>query len=944
MSEEGDRASRDVPADGQRREPAREGDNRTRSEHAARIHLRDFDALEPSPALVNDAPEEAALLASGRHHYRVLGEIARGGVGIVLKAHDTELGRDVAIKVLGRRHAKEALVRRRFVEEAQIGGQLQHPGVVPVYELGELDDERPFIAMKLIRGRTLRTLLSERESAQDGRRRLLTIFEAVCQAVAYAHSKGVVHRDLKPDNVLVGAFGEVQVADWGLAKVLDRGGAPPLPGPSAGWSVPSPVGDTEPADGAESGPARSLSGTILGTARYMPPEQANGKVEETDERSDVFSLGAILCELLTGQPPYGGGDGAPVLVQAAIGNLEAARGRIEACQADAELKALARDCLAPEKDRRPRDAGEVARRVQEHLAAADERIHAAELAAAETQGKLTAATRQRQLTIGLATALVLALLSTGAFLRSRTLTRLEQATELQARLDRGNEQALALREKGLLNEALEVARGTAALVQDSRWAGDEQRERAAQLVAGTEVLVREVVELADLERRNARLLAALEELRYDQFQMLMNNQQAELENRYAAAFEAYGAPLDLDDPDPFFEAVRWNGLEVEIAAALDSWAGCVMDEGDWNDPRARILTFLAKDLDPDPGRAAVRSAIIANDVDRLVEFATDAAARGHSAATQYTLLQAIVWHPRFRRTYGPPRLDIVELSAGLYPEDFLMNCLAGVYAFERAKRPDLAIPPLRTASALRPASGRVRLMLAASLSVMGDLFQALEVCESVRALGYEPALVEQEAADALWGLGRFAEAAAGLERAAQAAPDDPTLAVDLEAVRYLAGGSTREQLIETIEARPAPTPDELVAFAEGLLFHPQATQADAERALNACLRVRKETGTTGFNMALNLCKALIELDRVPELVVELDRWEQSLIFPSLYYTAIRSSFRARAFHRLGEPELAKLELLRARRDRDWLVGKAADAWRHSRLVRLVREAEVELGG
>src|SRR5262249_12518019 len=141
----------------------------------------------------------------------------------VLRGRDTGLGREVAVKVLLEAHQGRAELVRRFVEEAQIGGQLQHPGVVPVYELGQFPDRRPYFTMKLVKGRTLAALLRARTDPAEDRPRFLSIFLQVCQTVAYAHSKGVVHRDLKPANVMVGAFGEVQVMDWGLAKVLADG-------------------------------------------------------------------------------------------------------------------------------------------------------------------------------------------------------------------------------------------------------------------------------------------------------------------------------------------------------------------------------------------------------------------------------------------------------------------------------------------------------------------------------------------------------------------------------------------------------------------------------------------------------------------------------------------------------------------------------------------------
>ena len=156
--------------------------------------------------------------------YRIDGEIARGGMGAVLKGRDPDLGRDVALKVLRDDLRDNADMVRRFVEEAQIGGQLQHPGIVPIYELGTFADRRPFFSMKLVKGHTLAQLLEDRRDPTDDLPRFLSIFEAMCQTIAYAHARGVIHRDLKPSNVMVGRFGEVQVMDWGLAKVLPRGG------------------------------------------------------------------------------------------------------------------------------------------------------------------------------------------------------------------------------------------------------------------------------------------------------------------------------------------------------------------------------------------------------------------------------------------------------------------------------------------------------------------------------------------------------------------------------------------------------------------------------------------------------------------------------------------------------------------------------------------------
>ena len=189
----------------------------------SQISLRDILGDESPIALPSRSGGPELPERVGR--YQVSGEIARGGVGSVWKARDTELGREIALKVLLDGHEGNPDATRRFVEEAQIGAQLQHPGIVPVHDMGLVAGKKPYFAMKLVKGETLASLLLKRTDPSQDRQRFLGIFEQICQPVAYAHARGVIHRDLKPSNVMVGAFGEVQVMDWGLAKVLARGGA-----------------------------------------------------------------------------------------------------------------------------------------------------------------------------------------------------------------------------------------------------------------------------------------------------------------------------------------------------------------------------------------------------------------------------------------------------------------------------------------------------------------------------------------------------------------------------------------------------------------------------------------------------------------------------------------------------------------------------------------------
>jgi tetratricopeptide (TPR) repeat protein len=293
------------------------------------------------------------------------------------------LNRTLAVKTLLKSRGSQADLKRRFQEEAQITGQLQHPGIPPIHEIGVLPDGRPFFAMKLIKGQSLAELLHQRRQPSEGLPRLLAIFVHVCQTLAYAHSKRVIHRDLKPSNVMVGKFGEVQVMDWGLAKVLgtkDAAAESEERVDAAGRRI-----QTE----ADSVWDLTRSGCGFGTPAYMPPEQALGEWDAVDERADVFALGSILCELLTGAPAYRGSDGAEVYRRAKRGDASEARERLQQCGADATLIALCQECLSPEVAGRPRDAEVVAKRVADYQAAVQERLRQAELerVAAQTRAR-----------------------------------------------------------------------------------------------------------------------------------------------------------------------------------------------------------------------------------------------------------------------------------------------------------------------------------------------------------------------------------------------------------------------------------------------------------------------------------------------------------------------------------------------------------------------------
>jgi predicted Ser/Thr protein kinase len=272
-------------------------------------------------------------------------------MGVVYQAYDSALNRDVAVKCLREEYRDRTAMAKRFIDEAQITGRLQHPGIPPVYDLGVLPDGRLFLAMKFIAGRNLAELLATQPPAAVKFR----IFEQICQTVAFAHAAGFIHRDLKPSNIMVGEYGEVQVMDWGLAKEVRN----------AEFGVRNQKRNAErrnvsPTDSAGSTPQSDLTrtGSVLGTPSYMAPEQARGDVAWHDPRTDVFALGALLCELLTGQPPFSG-TASEVWEQARAGQLEPAYQRLDGCKGPRGVCELAGRCLSNDPGQRPADAGEV---------------------------------------------------------------------------------------------------------------------------------------------------------------------------------------------------------------------------------------------------------------------------------------------------------------------------------------------------------------------------------------------------------------------------------------------------------------------------------------------------------------------------------------------------------------------------------------------------------
>ncbi len=308
------------------------------------------DTSEPDSGSFLLAEDHPPATVETTSRYRIISELGRGGMGIVYRARDLSLNRDVAVKILLREYLNRPELAEQFTVEARIMGSLQHPGIAQVYECGHTDDGRPFHSMKLVNGRTMFAKLYD-GSQNDIQKsvRLLNIFSLICQTMAYTHSKQVIHLDLKPANIMIGPFGEVHVMDWGLARSLGPDTALP------------PNQDVFEFTDFTAAPAKETKAQVNGTLEYMAPEQA--RAETVDYATDVFCLGAILCHILTGDPPYPFENPVEMLRKAQIAELAPVWKRLENCEGDVALVRLAQQCLQESPHDRPTDATEVAKEI-----------------------------------------------------------------------------------------------------------------------------------------------------------------------------------------------------------------------------------------------------------------------------------------------------------------------------------------------------------------------------------------------------------------------------------------------------------------------------------------------------------------------------------------------------------------------------------------------------
>ncbi len=441
-------------------------------EKLARLADPDVDATiaqvgsRSSSATDSTMTYQVGTSTSNGRRFRVLRPHAKGGLGEVFVALDDELRREVALKQVLDHHADNPHNRQRFVLEAEITGGLEHPGIVPVYGLGTYQDGRPYYAMRFIRGDSLKDAIAKYHSGPANAvafRQLLRRFLDVCNAIEYAHSRGVLHRDLKPGNIIVGKYGETLVVDWGLAKALGKGD----PTGEERALVPLSAG----------GSSETLPGQAIGTPAYMPPEQAQGDLDALGPRSDVYALGATLYCLLVGKAPFEGNDRGGLLRRVEKG--EFARPRALDPTIDRALEAIVLKAMATKPEGRYGSSRALADDLEHWLA--DERVDAFPEPWSRTLNRWL--TRHRTAVTGAAAALLVGLVGLGAI----------AAVQIRARgeLDRKNGELTKS------NEALDQQRKRAEVREEQ---AIDAVQRFSDAIA-QEPLLKDTPELQELRTR-----------------------------------------------------------------------------------------------------------------------------------------------------------------------------------------------------------------------------------------------------------------------------------------------------------------------------------------------------------------------------------------------------------------------------------------------------------
>ncbi len=621
--------------------------------------------------------------------YQVVERIGQGGMGTVFRVFDLQFERSLAVKVIHPRSKDQPEAIERFLFEARISGQLQHPGIPPIHEMGGLEDELPFFAMKLIEGQTLASLLNERTSPKEDLARFIHIFGQVCQTIAFAHSRSVIHRDLKPANIMVGAFGEVQVMDWGLAKLIAMND--------------NPMSSTRALSDRFS---LTQTGTTMGTPSYMAPEQSRGETKNVDRRSDVFQLGAMLCEILTGSPPFQGATVKDVLQQSARGDLSDALTRLRASEADQQLIALAEQCLRPTQEARPADASIVAEAVERYHTQTQQRLREAEVERAAAESRVNEERKRRRVVLALASMILLLILLVGGALFWRQQRRATLVSDASLLLHQA-EKHLEARRWSEAEKALSQARGRLG------------EERIPELVSRLQSVKQDVDLVSDLKRLRLKRAIGTEGDSFDY---------AGVDEQYTIAFRRYGIDISNLELANSVQRARNSAIREELLTALDDW---IIVRSSMRGKSARRLRELADAVTESQWRRNLRAAIQAHDVEKLRALARDEDALAQPAAI-LSWLGMRLHHLR----HSEEAITLLKQAQDKHPLDFWINYELGVALNWGARPPRYteAVGFCRVAVAVRPDSAAAQGVLGVALLGTGDRDGAIECWRKSAAL------------------------------------------------------------------------------------------------------------------------------------------------------------------------------------------------------------------
>jgi tetratricopeptide (TPR) repeat protein len=667
-------------------------------------------------------PSGEAGAAEPLGDFCIVREVGRGGMGVVYEAVQLSLGRRVALKVLPLAAALDARQLRRFQNEAQAAAHLHHQHIVPVYAVG-CERGLHFYAMQFIEGRTLAEVIADLRAdppaavpspdtlplaglATERTTRPPEFFRTIArlglqaaEALAHAHQEGIVHRDIKPANLLVDARGNLWVTDFGLARLQNEAGL-------------------------------TLSGDLLGTLRYMSPEQALGYPAAVDQRTDVYSLGATLYELLALCPVFDGRDRQELLRR--IASEEPRPPRRVNPAVPAELEVIVRKALEKEPAARYTAAQELADDLRRFLE--DKPIRARRPSWLEQARRWV---RRHRPVVWSAVAALLATLAVlagcvGWVVRDRSARQVRTATEVRAALD----EAQRLHGQRQWREAHAAARRAEALLAADQDGSTECRQRVRELLADLDMVVR----LEEVRLQGARV----------------NDGRFDLDcadRRYAAAFRAYGIDVEALDAEEAARLIRARPVRVELAA-LDFWAR-----------RRRLLPrkggkgwlellAVARSVDPDPRRTALRDAVASGDGQALVAWAASADVRSLPPVT-LVLLAAYLAEMRSR----PAATALLRRAHEHHAHDFWINHhLADLLVEARPPRLAEAIRFYTAAVALRPESPGARLNLGVALASKGRLEEALAAYRHAIELNGEYAEAHCNVGKTLWEMGKQDEA------------------------------------------------------------------------------------------------------------------------------------------------------------------------------------------